>query len=67
MKQESASVMSFHGTMIGIVAFVVMRYVLNMDFESAETKSIALMSFSTLYMIMFGHKLPGDINPQLLK
>lgn len=42
-----------------------MVYVLKQRQVVAENRSLILAAFSLIYMIMFGHGLPGKVNADL--
>ena len=39
-----------------------MRFVLNQPEAVAEDRSLVIAAFVLIYMILFGHALPGQIN-----
>jgi TRAP-type C4-dicarboxylate transport system permease small subunit len=65
MSYERGSIMLAHSAMIGIVIYLMMRYVFNQSSFVAEDRSIVISAFVLIYMIMFGHGLPGQINKNL--
>ena len=42
-----------------------MVYALNQNYMVAETRSVFIGAIVLLYMLMFGHALPGKINKML--
>lgn len=62
---ESGLTMLLHATIIGIVLYVGMIYGLGQRQAVAENRSIVLASLVLIYMIVFGHGLPGAINKNL--
>lgn len=62
MANERGLMMLAHSAMIGIAIFLMMRFVLNQPGAVAEDRSIVIAAFVLIYMILFGHGLPGQIN-----
>ena len=62
MANERGLMMLAHSAMIGIAIFLMMRYALNQSQAVAEDRSIVIAAFVLIYMILFGHGLPGQIN-----
>ena len=65
MSYERGAVMLAHSAMIGIVIYMVMRYVFNQSAFVAEDRSIVIAGFVLIYMVMFGHGLPKQLNRNL--
>ncbi len=65
MSYERGAIMLVHSAMIGIAIYLMMRYVFNQSSLVAEDRSIVISAFVLIYMIMFGHGLPGQINKNL--
>ena len=62
---ESGLTMLLHSAIIGVILYVVMVYVLKQRQVVAENRSIILAALILIYMILFGHGLPGSINRNL--
>ncbi len=62
---ENGRTMLLHSTIIGILLYVFMIYILGQKQEVAENRSILIASVILIYMIMFGHGLPNSINKNL--
>lgn len=62
---ERGLMMAVHSIIIGVLAFLVMRYGLGQSVMKAENRSVALTGFVLLYMVLFGHGLPTRLNPNL--
>lgn len=62
---ESGLTMLLHSTIIGIVLYAGMVYGLGQRQQVAENRSIVIAAFVLIYMIVFGHGLPGAINKNL--
>ena len=62
---ESGRMMLLHSFIICIVLYVIMLYGLKQRPVVAENRSILLAALILIYMILFGHGLPGTINKNL--
>jgi hypothetical protein len=62
---ESGATMLFHSIVIGIVLYISMIFVLGQRQIVAENRSILISAFALIYMILFGHGLPTQINKDL--
>jgi len=65
MVYERGVVMLAHSAMIGIAIYLMMRYVFNQPALVAEDRSIVIGAFVLIYMVMFGHGMPGQMNRNL--
>jgi hypothetical protein len=63
---ESGSTMLFHSVVIGVILYAIMTYGLNQESKVAEDRSILIAAVVLIYMILFGHGLPGPINKNIL-
>jgi hypothetical protein len=63
---ESGRMMVLHSVIIGVVLYLVMVFVMKQPQMVAENRSILIAAFILIYMIVFGHGLPGPINKNLL-
>ena len=62
---ERGLTMVVHSVIIGVVLYAIMTLMLKQSPAVAENRSICIASAVLIYMIVFGHGLPGRINPQL--
>jgi len=62
---ESGLTMLMHSVIIGFVLYFVMVYGLKQSKLVAENRSILLAAVVLIYMILFGHGMPGRINGNL--
>ena len=62
---ERGFTMVRHATVIGLILYVIMKYVLKQSADVAENRSICIAAVALIYMIVFGHGMPGRINPHL--
>jgi TRAP-type C4-dicarboxylate transport system permease small subunit len=65
MSYERGAVMLAHSAMIGVVLYVVMRYIFNQSALVAEDRSIVIAAIVLIYMVMFGHGMPKQLNRNL--
>jgi len=57
--------MVLHSVVIALILYIFMVYALNQNYMVAETRSVFIGAIVLLYMLMFGHALPGKINKML--
>ena len=62
---ERGLTMLVHSVVIGITLYAVMVFLLKQSPAVAENRSILIASAVLIYMIVFGHGLPGRMNSQL--
>ena len=62
---ENGRTMLLHSIIIGILLYLFMVFILGQKQDIAENRSILLAGIVLVYMILFGHKLPTSINPNL--
>ena len=62
---ESGATMLFHSIVIGVVLYVVMIFIFGQRQIVAENRSILISAGALIYMILFGHGLPNQINKDL--
>ena len=62
---ERGLTMLVHSVVIGIAVYAIMVFLLKQSPAVAENRSILIASAVLIYMIVFGHGLPGRINSQL--
>lgn len=62
---ESGLMMLMHSVIIGILLYLIMTFILGQKQVVAENRSILLAAMILIYMILFGHGLPGSINKNL--
>ncbi len=58
--------MMLHALMIGIILYLVMVFGLGQPAAVAEDRSVLLGALILIYMILFGHGLPGKVNKNIL-
>lgn len=62
---EAGRMMFMHALIIGILLYVFMFFILGQRQIVAENRSILLAALILVYMILFGHGLPGAVNKDL--
>ena len=62
---ERGLTMVVHSVIIGVALYAVMILMLKQSPIVAENRSICIAAAVLIYMIVFGHGLPGRVNPQL--
>lgn len=62
---EDGRMMLLHSAVIGVLLYLIMVFVLGQRQVVAENRSILLAALVLVYMILFGHGLPGSLNKNL--
>ena len=62
---ESGLAMLVHSVIIGIVLYFIMTMGFKQRAIVAQNRSLVLAAVALIYMIMFGHGLPGRVNADL--
>jgi hypothetical protein len=62
---ESGLTMVLHAAILGVISYLVMCCLLGQSSAVAEDRSVALAAVVLLYMVLFGHGLPGRVNPRI--
>ena len=62
---ERGLTMVMHSVVIGVALYAFMLWILKQTPVVAENRSICIAAAVLIYMIVFGHGLPGRVNPQL--
>jgi hypothetical protein len=62
---ERGLIMVVHSVVIGVALYALMTLLLKQSPAVAENRSILIASAVLIYMIVFGHGLPGRMNAQL--
>jgi len=58
--------MFIHSAIITIVIYVIMKYILKQSEMKAQDRSILIGALVLIYMILFGHGLPRNMNPNII-
>ena len=64
-KMETPMTMLFHGFLIAIAFYVLLRLFTVQSDEDATTKAVFTGLVVAAYMIAFGHNMPTQLNPRL--
>jgi len=59
---ERGLMMVLHSLIIGLVLYAIMIFGLGQQAVIAENRSILIAAVILIYMILFGHGLPGKLN-----
>ena len=62
---ESGFVMLAHALLIILVLYLIMCYVLGQNSRVAEDRSVLLGGLALVYMVLYGHGMPGRVNPAI--
>ena len=57
--------MVMHSVVIGVALYAIMTLLLKQSPGVAENRSILVAACVLIFMIVYGHGLPGRINPQI--
>lgn len=57
--------MVLHSLMIGVLLYIFMVFILKQNSAVAENRSIILAALILIYMVLFGHGLPRNMNKNL--
>ena len=63
---ERGLIMLIHSVILGVLLYVLMIFALGQSAKVAEDRSVLLGAIILIYMILFGHKLPGSVNKNIL-
>jgi hypothetical protein len=63
---ERGLVMLLHSIIIGLILFVLMRFALGQSVAVAEDRSVLIGAVVLIYMVLFGHRLPGSMNRNIM-
>ena len=57
--------MVLHGAVVAVIVYVVCKFLFKESESKCMTRSVALGLVVALYMVVFGHRMPGKVNPNL--
>jgi len=63
---DSGTTMVFHALLLMLLSYGLMRYVLGQSSAVAEDRSVLLGGVALVYMVLFGHGMPGRVNPRIM-
>ena len=55
-----------HAALLGALLYVLMVFVLGQSANVAETRSVFIAGVALVYMLLFGHNMPGSVNKHLM-
>jgi hypothetical protein len=64
-KMESGFMMFIHSVIITIILYVIMKFIFKQSASVAQDRSILIGALVLVYMILYGHGLPGRINSNI--
>jgi putative effector of murein hydrolase len=59
---ESALSHLFHASIITIILYVIMKFILKQSCTMSLNRSILIGALALIYMILFGHGMPTHLN-----
>jgi putative effector of murein hydrolase len=62
---ESGFMMFIHSVIITIILYVIMKFIFKQSASVAQDRSILIGALVLVYMILYGHGLPGRINSNI--
>lgn len=62
---ERGIIMLLHSVIIGLILYILMVFVFKQNETVAENRSILISALILIYMILFGHGIPGELNRYL--
>jgi hypothetical protein len=62
---ERGLIMLLHSVIIGLILYILMVFVFKQNETVAENRSILISALILIYMILFGHGIPGELNRYL--
>jgi hypothetical protein len=65
MGEERGIIMALHGLFIATVLYLIMVFGLKQRGNIAENRSVLIGALIVIYMVLFGHGLPGPINKNI--
>jgi len=63
---ESGLTMLLHAFIITCILYLIMKYILQQNSSKAIDRSLVIGAIVLIYMILFGHGLPGKINTNFM-
>ena len=59
---ENALSHLFHSSIITIILYVIMKFILKQSYVMSLNRSILIGALALIYMILFGHGMPTHLN-----
>lgn len=63
---ESGFSMVIHSAVITAILYIIMVFIFKQSSSKAQDRSILIGAIILIYMILFGHGMPGRINSNIL-
>jgi len=63
---ESGITMVIHSVIITFILYIIMVFMLKQSSSKAQDRSILIGAIILIYMILFGHGMPGRINSNIV-
>jgi hypothetical protein len=63
---ERGLTMLMHSVIIGFILYLIMTFLLGQKQAIAEDRSILIAAVILVYMVLFGHGLPTNINKNIV-
>lgn len=63
---ENALMMLVHSIIISVILYIIMKFFLKQSDPKALDRSVLIGAFVLIYMILFGHGLPRQINKNIM-
>ena len=63
---ESGFSMFIHAAIIAAILYIIMVFIFKQSSSKAQDRSILIGAIILIYMILFGHGMPGRINSNIL-
>ncbi len=57
--------MFIHSAVISLILYVIMRFIMKQPVLISQNRSILIGALALVYMILFGHGLPRQVNKNL--
>ena len=62
---ESGFTMLIHSAIITTILYIIMKFILKQSEMISQNRSLLIGSLALIYMILFGHDLPTNINKNI--
>jgi len=63
---EGGLAMLLHSAVITCILYLIMKYILKQSYSKAIDRSLVIGAIILIYMILFGHGLPKNINQNFI-
>ena len=59
---EGGFMMFIHSAIFSVIIYVIMKFILKQPEIVSQNRSVLIGAFILIYMVLFGHNLPMNIN-----